>query len=67
MPVLLLSGQDDPVGDAGRGVQKIYEQMKKAGIRHITFRLFPNARHDLLHEETNGAETARHCIADWLM
>lgn len=30
------------------------------------FRVFPNARHDLLHEERNGAETVRHCIADWL-
>ncbi|MDD6201221.1 MAG: alpha/beta fold hydrolase [Firmicutes bacterium] len=66
-PILLLSGQDDPVGDAGKGVRKVYAQMQKAGIRHITFRLFPNARHDLLHEERNGAETVRQCIADWLL
>ena len=66
MPVLLMYGGDDPVGDGGKGVRRVCEQMKKAGIRDITFQMFPGARHDLLHEEENGGETVRHCIADWL-
>ena len=66
LPVLLISGQDDPVGDGGRGVQALYRRMKKAGMEQVTLKLFPGARHDLLHEEKNGAESARKWIADWI-
>ena len=64
--VLLLYGDHDPVGDFGKGVQRLYDRMRKAGIRNITLQRFPNARHDLLHEEAGCAESVRHCIADWL-
>ena len=66
MPILLLYGSNDPVGDAGKGVQRVYDQMRQAGIQNIIFQQFPGLRHDLLREETNGAETVRHCIADWI-
>ena len=66
LPILLISGQDDPVGDAGKGVHAIYSRMKKSGMEHVTMKLFPGARHDLLHEEQNGAEAARKHIAEWI-
>ena len=66
LPILLISGQDDPVGDAGKGVQAIYNRMKKTGMENVTIKLFPGARHDLLHEEKNGAEAARKYIAEWI-
>ena len=66
LPILLISGQDDPVGDGGKGVQAIYQRMKKAGMENVTRKLFPGARHDLLHEEASVAEEARKCIASWL-
>ena len=66
LPILLISGQDDPVGDGGKGVQVIYNRMEKTGMENVTLKLFPGARHDLLHEEASGAEDARKCIADWL-
>lgn len=66
LPVLLISGQDDPVGDGGKGVQAIYNRMKKSGMENVTLKLYPGARHDLLHEEKNGAEAARKYIADWI-
>ena len=62
LPILLLSGQDDPVGDAGKGVQAIYSRMKKTGMENVTIKLFPNARHDLLHEEATGADA----IVRWI-
>lgn len=65
--VLWVPEGTDPVGDGGKGVQRVYEQMKKAGIRNVGFRMFPHARHDLLHEEENGAQMVRQCIADWMM
>ena len=67
MPVLLLYGENDPVGDFGKGVQRLYDQMRKAGIQIITFQRFLDARHDLLHEEATRAESVRHCITDWLI
>ena len=66
LPILLISGQEDPVGDGGKGVQTIYNRMKKTGMENVTIKLFPGTRHDLLHEEKNGAESARKFIAEWI-
>ena len=67
LPILLISGQDDPVGNGGKGVRAIYNRMQKAGMEKVTLKLFPGARHDLLHEEAACAEAARRCIADWII
>lgn len=68
MPVLLLSGADDPVGDAGKGVQRVETSMRKAGMKDVQTKLYPGARHDLLHEEiSGGAEAGRDLIAEWLL
>ena len=67
LPVLLLSGQDDPVGNGGKGVQAIYNRMKKTGMENVTIKLFPGARHDLLHEEASCAAEVRGLIADWVI
>lgn len=66
IPILLISGQDDPVGDGGKGVQEISRRMKKSGMENVTIKLFPGARHDLLHEEKNGADATRKYIAEWI-
>lgn len=67
VPVLLLSGRDDPVGDGGKGVKTVYEQMQKAGIQQVEMQLLAGARHDVLHEEACGAaELARQQIAAWI-
>lgn len=66
LPLLLISGQDDPVGDGGKGVKEISRRMKKSGMENVTIKLFPGARHDLLHEEKNGADAARKYIAEWI-
>jgi alpha-beta hydrolase superfamily lysophospholipase len=67
LPILLISGQDDPVGDGGKGVQAIYNRMKKTGMENVTIKLFSGARHDLLHEEKSGAEAARKLIAEFIL
>ena len=66
MPVLLLSGQDDPVGDFGRGVQKVRQTMMNAGMQDVQLYLLPG-RHDLLHEYENGSsEEALDLLTNWL-
>lgn len=66
LPILLISGQDDPVGDGGKGVRAIYNRMLKTGMEHVTLKLFPGARHDLLHEDSSAADGARKMIAEWI-
>ena len=67
LPVLLLSGKIDPVGDEGKGVLAVKTDMGKAGIGNVTLQLFEGARHDLLHEYASGAAgRAQQLIAQWI-
>ena len=66
-PVLLLSGTKDPVGDFGKGVQRVMRSMAKGGIKNVRMHLIPNARHDLLHEKRSGAAyEAIEILTNWL-
>ncbi len=67
MPVLLMSGGDDPVGDFGKGVQRVRADMEKAGMQDVEMYLLPDARHDLFHEVQNGAaDEAVEILTGWL-
>ena len=50
LPLLFLAGEDDPVGDKGRGVRKAAQSLREAGVRQIEVKLYPGARHELLVE-----------------
>jgi alpha-beta hydrolase superfamily lysophospholipase len=68
LPVLLISGGSDPVGDGGKGVERVKKAMDRAGIGDVTVKLWSGARHDLLHEETSGsAGQAREMITGWIL
>lgn len=65
LPVLVLSGNDDPVGNMGKGVRAFYKQLKDCGMQNVRMELFAGARHDLLHEEQSGtAERVRERIRE---
>lgn len=49
LPILLVSGNQDPVGQNGKGVNKVFKAFKKAKIKNVSMKLYPG-RHDLLHE-----------------
>ncbi|WP_412520468.1 alpha/beta hydrolase [Staphylococcus simulans] len=51
LPVLLISGKDDPFGDYGKGIRRLGVAMKKNGVKHITVQLYRNKRHEILFEE----------------
>lgn len=48
-PVFFLSGDNDPVGDCGKGVKKAYHSFQKAGIP-CDLKMYSGMRHDILHE-----------------
>lgn len=41
-----------------------FRSWKQAGIRSVSMQLLPNARHDLLHEDTHTA--ARKALRNWM-
>lgn len=54
-PVLLISGQDDPVGGMGAGVRRTYQEFRRAGVMDCTLKLYPGLRHELLNEKEHRA------------
>ena len=50
LPMMIAAGAEDPAGDFGKGVRKIYEKYKAAGIKDVTLRLYAGDRHELLNE-----------------
>ena len=64
IPIFLLSGDKDPVGEFGKGVIKTHEIFKKAGIEDVEIKLYPNLRHDILHEKCK--DTIYNDIYLWL-
>ncbi len=50
LPVLLISGDMDPVGNYGKGVQCVLEKLLEAGMCDVSMILYPQARHELLNE-----------------
>jgi len=64
LPIFVLSGEKDPVGDNGKGVRQVVEQYRTAGVRHVEMHLYPLARHEILNE-TNRDEVMRD-ISAWL-
>ena len=57
LPVLLASGEKDPVGNMGKGVKKLYKfYTEKAGMTDVTLKLFENSRHEFLNEKENRDE-----------
>ena len=64
IPVLFISGEMDPVGDCGKGVQRAYESFRKAGVRDVSLKLYPELRHEILNETCR--ETVYDDIYQWL-
>jgi len=50
LPILLVSGEDDPVGNFGQGVTEVYEGLENAGVGMLDMKLYENDRHNILHE-----------------
>lgn len=64
MPILLISGADDPVGHKGKDLFTSAERLKKAGIQNVLVYLGEDARHELLHEVDK--QRYFNVLADWM-
>lgn len=64
LPILIMSGTDDPVGAYGKTVARLAEIYRSAGMERVSLKLYEGGRHEMLNE-TNGAEVAADVLA-WI-
>lgn len=64
LPTLIVSGEDDPVGGFGKGVRRVYSELYKRGVKDLSLKLYPGARHELFNE-LNSEEIFGDIVA-WL-
>lgn len=64
LPIMLISGENDPVGNLGKAVEKVYNMYKDVGIKDITCKLYPDMRHEVLNEI--GRSDVYTYILSWL-
>ena len=50
LPILILSGDEDPVGGNGKGVRRFREMLGRIGMKKVTCILYPKNRHELIHD-----------------
>ena len=55
LKTLILSGDEDPVGQYGNGVRYVYKQLLLAGAEDVSMKIYEGARHELFNE-TNKDE-----------
>ena len=63
-PVYFFSGDHDPVGSMGKGVERVVKLFRQAGCRDVTMKLYPEGRHEMLNE-VNRQEVMEDLLA-WL-
>ena len=63
-PVYFFAGDQDPVGQRGKGVKKVARWFKEAGVKDVALKLYPEGRHEMLNE-TNRQQVYEDVLA-WL-
>ncbi len=64
LPLLLVSGAEDPVGDLGKGVERVRGQYAAAGFCDLRMKLYENDRHEILNE--TDREQVYEDLWDWM-
>ncbi len=63
-PVYFFAGDADPVGAMGKGVQKVADWFRRAGVKDVTVKLYPGGRHEMLNERNR--EEVFEDVLSWL-
>lgn len=64
LPVFFVSGSHDPVGNFGKGVEKVYNQFIALGMTDVSLKLFDDDRHEILNE--SDKEQVYEAIYQWI-
>lgn len=64
LPLLLVAGDEDPVGNFGRMVEACGNRYRKAGVESVTVKLYGGMRHEILNEI--GREEVFSDVVSWM-
>lgn len=64
LPIFFVAGKEDPVGNFGDGVEKVFQKYKDCGCKDVQIKLYENDRHEILNE-TDGKRYMQICILGW--
>ena len=64
LPVFVFSGSEDPIHGEQRGLMRMVDAYRRAGIEQVEYKLYPGARHELFNETNRDAVTAD--LVGWL-
>ena len=64
LPVKIISGAEDSVGNYGPGVTKVFEQYKRIGMKDVECKLYDGLRHEILNEPVRKEIYQE--ILDWM-
>lgn len=56
LPLLIISGADDAVGNMSKGTTALYEFYIKNGVKDVTLHFIEGSRHEFLNEKVNREE-----------
>jgi alpha-beta hydrolase superfamily lysophospholipase len=66
LPVLIVSGKDDPVGKFGKGVRKAEKRLSDAGVKDLSCVIFEGGRHELFNEAEPIRSESYKTVTDWI-
>lgn len=61
LPIFLIAGDHDPVGNYGKEINHLFSLYKKFGFSRTTIKLYPECRHELL-QEINAEEIMKDIV-----
>jgi alpha-beta hydrolase superfamily lysophospholipase len=64
LPILVIAGTRDPVGENRKGVERLLAAYAGAGLTRVAHRFYDDARHELVNE-TNREEVSRDVVV-WI-
>lgn len=65
LPIIFLSGEQDPVGNFGKDVVKLHNNFKNLGMKDVSFKLYKDDRHEIINELDR--ETVYRDIENWIL
>ncbi|WP_251862467.1 alpha/beta hydrolase [Clostridium sp. Marseille-Q2269] len=64
VPILIVSGDKDPVGNFGKGILNLYNFYKNIDVEDVKYKLYKDGRHEILNE-INRKEVFKDLL-DWI-
>lgn len=61
LPIYIIAGEMDPVGNKGKGIIKLYNMYKSLNIDDVKYKLYKGGRHEILNEK-NRDEVMRDIV-----